>query len=49
MIIQFCGLSGSGETTLALMAKEYFIDKKKHIEVIDADEYRKIFNATLDF
>ncbi len=49
MILQFCGLSGSGKTTLALMAKEYFIDKKKHIEVIDADEYRKFFNADLGF
>ena len=49
MIIQFCGLSVSGKTTLALMAKEYFDDKKTRVEVIDADDYRKYLNSDLGF
>jgi adenylylsulfate kinase len=49
MIIQFCGLSGVGKTTLALKAKEHFHDKKMRIEVIDGDEYRKYLNTDLGF
>ena len=49
MIIQFCGLSGSGKTSLAQMAKEHFEKTGINIEVIDGDEYRKLLCADLGF
>ena len=49
MIIQFCGLSGSGKTTVARKTKEYFDTKNVHIEIIDGDEYRKILCSDLGF
>jgi len=49
MIIQFCGLPGSGKTTLAKNAKEYFDSKNVDIEVIDGDEYRKFLCSDLGY
>jgi adenylylsulfate kinase len=49
MIIQFCGLSGSGKTTIAQKTKEYFLTRKINIEVIDGDEYRKFLCSDLGF
>lgn len=41
MIIQFCGLSGAGKTTVANLAKERLERNNKSVEVIDGDEYRE--------
>jgi len=49
MIIQFCGLSGSGKTLLANKAKEQFKSEHLHIEVIDGDEYRRSLCSDLGF
>jgi adenylylsulfate kinase len=49
MIIQFCGLSGSGKTILAGKTKEYFNRKKIDIEIIDGDEYRNFLCSDLGF
>ena len=49
MIIQFCGLSGSGKTMLATKAKEYFNKQNINIEIIDGDEYRRFLCSDLGF
>lgn len=44
MIIQFCGLSGVGKTTLALRTQEALQEKGIRSEVLDGDLYRgKLF------
>ena len=49
MIIQFCGLSGSGKTTIARRVKELLSEKNIPVEIIDGDEYRKVLCADLGF
>jgi len=49
MIIQFCGLSGSGKTTIAIKVKELLAGSNIPAEIIDGDEYRKILCADLGF
>lgn len=49
MIIQFCGLSGSGKTTIAGRVKELLAEKNIPVEIIDGDEYRKVLCADLGF
>ena len=49
MIIQFCGLSGSGKSTIARMAKELLAEKNIPVEIIDGDEYRKVLCSDLGF
>lgn len=48
MIIQFCGLSGAGKTTLA-RAVEKKLEQIVPIEVIDGDEYRQTICKGLGF
>jgi len=49
MIIHFCGLSGSGKTTIAGRVKELLAEKNIPVEIIDGDEYRKVLCADLGF
>lgn len=49
MIIQFCGLSGSGKSTIAKKVKEHFSGTGIKIEVIDGDEYREHLCSDLGF
>lgn len=49
MIIQFCGLSGAGKTTLAIQVKKKLIDYGARAEIIDGDEYRKTLCRDLGF
>ena len=49
MIIQFCGLSGSGKTTIANEVKLLLADNGLNCEVIDGDIYRKKICADLGF
>jgi len=49
MIIQFCGLSGSGKTTIAQKTKEYFRERTINIEILDGDEYREFLSPDLGF
>ena len=49
MIIQFCGLSGSGKSTIAGRVKELLAEKNIPVEIIDGDEYRKVLCADLGF
>src|SRR5476649_717849 len=49
MIIQLCGLSGSGKTTIANKTKELLSYTAVTIEVIDGDIYRKELCADLGF
>jgi len=49
MIIQLCGLSGSGKTTIAYKTKELLDNIGIISEVIDGDEYRKELCADLGF
>lgn len=49
MIIQLCGLSGSGKTTIASKTKELLENAGITIEIIDGDEYRKELCADLGF
>jgi len=49
MIIQFCGLSGAGKTTLALAVKRLAEKKGIAVEVIDGDKYRKTLCKDLGF
>lgn len=49
MIIQFCGLSGAGKTTIATKVKALLAIKDINVEIIDGDEYRKVLCADLGF
>jgi len=49
MIIQLCGLSGSGKTTIANKTKELLKEAGITTEIIDGDEYRKELCADLGF
>jgi len=49
MIIQFCGLSGAGKTTLAKAVKTIVNQQNIPVEIIDGDEYRKLLCADLGF
>lgn len=49
MIIQFCGLSGAGKTTIANKVKGLLTERGQKCEVIDGDAYRKKLCADLDF
>ena len=49
MIIQFCGLSGSGKSTIAGRIKEVLTKQGINIEIIDGDEYRKVLCPDLGF
>lgn len=49
MILQFCGLSGSGKSTIAGMAGSLLRERGIPVEIIDGDEYRKELCADLGF
>jgi adenylylsulfate kinase len=49
MIIQFCGLSGSGKSTIARAAETELKKKRIEVEVIDGDEYRSTLCRGLGF
>ena len=49
MIIQFCGLSGSGKSTIAGRVKEVLNREGIRVEVIDGDEYRRVLCPDLGF
>src|ERR1700743_2697496 len=49
MIIQLCGLSGSGKTTIANNTKKLLAGAGIITEIIDGDEYRKELCADLGF
>jgi adenylylsulfate kinase len=49
MIIQLCGLSGTGKTTLSIITSEMLISHGYSVEVIDGDEYRKTLCNGLGF
>ncbi len=49
LLIQFTGLSGSGKTTIAKLAKENLAKKNIRIELIDGDDYRKTLCKGLGF
>ena len=49
MIIQFCGMSGAGKTTLAEHTKAALELQHIPIEILDADEYRRSLFKDLGF
>ncbi len=49
MIIQFCGMSGSGKTTVANGVKSLLEKDGVRVEVIDGDVYRKAICPDLGF
>jgi adenylylsulfate kinase len=49
MIIQFCGLSGAGKTTLARATEERLKEHGLPVEIIDGDEYRGTICRNLGF
>ena len=49
MIIQFCGLSGAGKTTLALLTREELKRKGHCVEIIDGENYRETLCKGLGF
>lgn len=49
MIVQFCGLSGAGKTTLAQLAKKQLKELNIPVEIIDGDEYRTFICKDLGF
>ena len=49
MIIQFCGLSGAGKTTIATRVKTLLAAQNINVEIIDGDEYRKALCSDLGF
>ena len=49
MIVQLCGLSGAGKTTLTNHVKERLKARGVKVEIIDGDEYRKTLCRDLGF
>ena len=49
MIVQLCGLSGAGKTTLTTAVKERLNEYGVKVEIIDGDEYRRTFCRDLGF
>ncbi|MBS1512502.1 MAG: adenylyl-sulfate kinase [Bacteroidetes bacterium] len=49
MIIQFCGMSGAGKTTLARAAQKELQRRGIAVEIIDGDEYRASLCKGLGF
>ncbi len=49
MVVQLCGLSGAGKTTLTANVRKRLIEMGVKVEVIDGDEYRKNFCRDLGF
>ena len=49
MIIQLCGMSGVGKSTITDLVKKRLIKNGHQIEVIDGDEYRKALCKDLGF
>ncbi|TWI94202.1 adenylylsulfate kinase [Mucilaginibacter frigoritolerans] len=49
MIIQLCGMSGVGKSTITDLVKKRLIKNGYQIEVIDGDEYRKALCKDLGF
>ena len=49
MIIQLCGLSGAGKTTLSKKVKEKLENAGETVAIIDGDEYRKTLCKDLGF
>lgn len=49
MVIQFCGMSGSGKTTIANGVKQNLNCNGVLLEIIDGDEYRKVLCSDLGF
>jgi len=49
MIIQFCGLSGSGKSTIAHAIKTILDEKHIKMEILDGDVYRKTLYPDLGF
>jgi adenylylsulfate kinase len=49
MIIQLCGLSGAGKTTIATNVKRKAIAYHTPIEIIDGDKYREFLCKDLGF
>lgn len=49
MIIQLCGLSGAGKTTLTTNVRKRLEEQGVKVEIIDGDEYRKTFCRDLGF
>jgi adenylylsulfate kinase len=49
MIVQLCGLSGAGKTTLAKAVEQELALQQFSVEVLDGDEYRKTLCSELGF
>jgi len=49
MIIQLCGLSGAGKTTLAKAVEKELTIQQFSVEVLDGDDYRKTLCSELGF
>ena len=49
MIVQLCGLSGAGKTTLAKAVEQKLALEHFSVEVLDGDEYRKTLCSELGF
>lgn len=49
MIIQFCGLSGAGKTTLGRLVCKELAEAGIETELIDGDDYRKNLSRELGF
>jgi len=49
MIVQLCGLSGAGKTTLARAAERELAHQQFSAEVLDGDEYRRTLCSELGF
>ena len=49
MIVQLCGLSGAGKTTLTTYTKAALESYEVKTEIIDGDEYRRTFCRDLGF
>lgn len=48
-VLWFCGLSGSGKSTIANRVEQILFEKKIHTYILDGDNVRKGLNANLDF
>lgn len=49
IVVWMTGIPGSGKTTLAILLKNYYLQNKIPVDILDGDELRKTLSSDLGF